>query len=132
MSTTMQAAVGFGPLPGLPTFWNKSDLTTAAVKVTLPTLPGTLAGGQPPMPSSNVKVKIYNYSTTATIAWALATRAADGTSSAPAMTADAGVTGVSPIGPLGVEIFTIPADKDLYVIASAAATSVHVTSFLFL
>lgn len=118
--------VGFGPLEGLPTLFNKTDLSTTAVKVTLPTLP---AGGNDPLPTTNVKVKITNPSAAATIAWTLVKRGGG----APTITADYNATtGGSPIVPGGVEIFSIPADKDLYVVASAAATSINVTSFLFL
>lgn len=107
-----------GPLQGLPTLFNTTALGTDPVKVTLP------SGG------SCVAVKITNPSATATISWK--TIVSGGTAPVAAnMTADYAATGASPIPPGVTEFIQLQPGRDLYVVASAAATSCNATSFLF-
>jgi hypothetical protein len=121
ISTTERA--GFGPLEGLPTFTSSTALSTTPVKVTMPTLPTGLSSSG----NSAFRVKLVNGSAGATIAWSLVATGA----SAPSITADYNATtGASAIPPLGSETFAIPTNVDLYVVASAAATSYSATAFL--
>jgi hypothetical protein len=118
---------GFGPLEALPTFFNTTTLGTTPVSVTLPTRP-VMAGNTVTPPSiGNIRIKIVNPSAAATIAWTVVKAGA----AAPTITADYAATGGSAIPPGGVEYFVIPTNRDLYVVASAAATSCNVTSFLY-
>ena len=127
MSGTDIERSGFGPLESLPTFFNTTTLGTTAVLVTLPAKP-IMAGNTVTPPSiGNIRIKIVNPSTTATIAWTVVEQGA----AAPTITADYAATGGSAIPPGGVEYFVIPTNRDLYVVASAAATSCNVTSFLY-
>jgi hypothetical protein len=118
---TSSERCGLGPLQGLPTLFNSSVLTTDPVKVTLPTTSSATVC---------IKVKITNPSTTATISWKTVVAGATAPLAAN-MTANYASTGASPILPGAVEIITLQPNRDLYVVASAAASSVNATSFLF-
>jgi hypothetical protein len=123
VSLNVDVHVGLGPLDGLPTHYSTTALSTTATKVTLPTVPAGREQG------SCIKVKLVNGHATNVVAWTLVRKDA----SAPTITADYNATtGASVVLPGTAEIFVIPADKDLYVVASAASTSVNASSFLFL
>lgn len=114
--------VGLGPLVGLPTFFNTAVLSTTATIVTLPTLPATNTGGP-----GIIAVKIVNPNASALLAWTIIVTGG----AVPSTTADFAATGGSTVLPGAVEHFAIPTGFDLYIVASAAASSAHVTSFLF-
>jgi len=113
-----QQRIGLGPLEGLPVFFNTTALSTTPVKATL----ATPAQGQ----GIGVRFKIVNGSANV-VAWTLVVRDA----AAPTITADYAATGASPVLAGGVEIVAIPVNRDLYIVASAPASSVSVTSFLY-
>lgn len=108
---------GYGPLEGaeLVTPFNAALGTTAAAVA--------LAGGTSPRPTY-WKVKIYNASAGATIAWKTVTAGA-GSSTA---TADFAATAGSHIAPGQTEFFSMSGTRDLFIVASAAGTSCSVTS----
>jgi len=118
---------GYGPLPGLPTIWNTTTLSTTPTLVTLPTtgIPPALANGV-------VKLTILDAHATNAVAYRWVKRAADGTSVAPTMTADTGANGAILLTTAwpGATL-TLPADVDLYVVASAASTTAQVASVLY-
>ena len=109
---------GYGPLEGaeLVTPFNATLGTTAAAVA----LAGAGTGARP----QYWKVKIYNASAGATIAWKTV---AAGTISSTA-TADFAATAGSHIAPGQTEFFSISGTRDLFIVASAAGTSASVTS----
>lgn len=119
--TTLVDVLGFGPIQGLPSVQAAANLGTTPVKVTLPDFTA-VSGGRP----RAVKVKIVNPNAGNTIAWGLVNRGA----AAPTMVATYGATAGSHILPGSAEIFSIPTDKDLYIVGDAAALSYSVTSYL--
>ncbi len=111
-----------GPLQGLPTFFNTTALTTTPVKVTIPAGPdGT--------PVACIRVKLVNGHATNAIAWKDVVLGATAPTSGN-MTADFASTGASFIAAGGTEFITLQPNRDLYVVASGASTSVNATSFL--
>lgn len=119
---------GYGPLPGLPTIWNTTTLSTTPVLVTLPT-----TGVRPErVVGQVVKLTILNAHATNAVAYTWVKRAPDGTSVAPSITADTAATGgilLTTVWP-GATL-TLPADVDLYVVASAGSTTAQVASVLY-
>lgn len=110
--------ISLGPLVHLPTNYNNPTLTTST-KATL--CYTSVTSG------AFARVTIVNGSTTATVAW---TFIALGGSN-PNITADYNATtGGIAIPPGGSTTFSIPAQYDLYVAASASAP-VNVASFLY-
>lgn len=118
---------GYGPLPGLPTLWNTTTLSTTPVLVTLPT-----TGIPPARAQGVVKLTILNAHATNSVAYTWVKRAPDGTSAAPTITADTAVTGgILLLTANPVATLTLPADVDLYVVASAGSTTAQVASVLY-
>lgn len=126
MTTLGIDKLGYGPLEGLPQFFSSAALGTTPVKVTLPS-PTTL-------PVYGVKIKIVNGHASNYLAWSLVKNGA----AAPSTTADfVNATCGSIINPLSSETFSLvwgaapgtPAVPwfDLYVVGSAANTTVNVT-----
>ncbi len=116
---SIEERLGLGPLVALPLHFCNATLTTP-VKV-------TLANATAILPNRFIRLTITNGSPSATIAWSLVAHGA----AAPTITADYNATtGACHIPPGGSQTFSIPADKDLYVVASASAP-VNVTSFLY-
>lgn len=96
-------------------------LSTTATKVALPDV--TLNGGF----LGFIKVKIVNPNATAVIAWDCVTRGA----AAPTITANfASPVTASHVLPGQTEYITIPSGCDLYIVASAAASSWSTTAQL--
>lgn len=125
MSDTIDR-MAFGPLESLSLMDASAALGITSILVTLPARPVGAA------PASGILVKLYNGSATATIAWRDVVRAADGSSTNPNITADyVAATCGSHIGPGQAEWFVLRPDRDLYVVASAAATSWSSTSRLY-
>jgi hypothetical protein len=133
MSDTTINKLGYGPLQGVPLFTSRPTLSTTPVLFR----PNSPAGNGvwPVLPGlpSGVKIKIVNGHATQFIAW---TRVAFG-AAAPTITADfVDATTGSIIGPGLPEFFSWTWDNgtvannpgwDLYIVASAASTPVHVT-----
>jgi hypothetical protein len=117
MSTLTERA-GYGPIEGaeLVTPFN-ATLGTTGLIVALATN-GT--GAKPVY----WKIKIYNASAGATIAW----KTVPTGTAAPTMTADFTANAASHIAPGQTEFFAMDGTKDLYIVASAAGTSCSVTS----
>lgn len=114
----IEERIGLGPLVGLPTIHNLPTLTTS----TKATLPYTTA-----QPNRFVLITIVNGSTTATVAYTWVALGANN----PNITADYNATtGGIALPPGAAVTFSLPADKDVYVAASASAT-VCVASCLF-
>lgn len=119
---------GYGPLPGLPTIWNTTTLSTTPVLVTLPTtgIPPARVIGQV------VKLTILNAHATNSVAYTWVKRAPDGTSVAPTITADTAATGgILLIPALPGHTLTLGADVDVYAVASAGSTTAQVAAVLY-
>jgi hypothetical protein len=110
---------GLGSLQGLPTSFPSTTLGTTPVKVTLASTAAAVC----------IKVMISNPSTTATIAWNTVVSGATAPT-AGNMTADYAATGATPVFSGSQQIFAIQPGRDLYIVASAASTSVNATSFV--
>jgi hypothetical protein len=122
MSTSLVDRAGFGVAVDQDADTDGSAvLSTTATKVTLPdtSLNGGLVGF--------IKVKLVNLSATATIGWKAVERGA----AAPTIATTPAAGMASPILPLTSEYITIPTVCDLYIVASAAATSWSSTAQLF-
>lgn len=118
---------GYGPLPGLPTLWNTTTLTTTPVLVTLPT-----TGIPPARAQGVVKLTILNAHATNSVAYTWVKRAVDGTSVAPTITADTAATGgILLIPAVPVHTLTLGADVDVYAVASAGSTTAQVAAVLY-
>ena len=116
----------FGPLASLPSMDASAALGVPSVKVALPPRP---VGATRP---AGILIKLYNRSATATIAWRDVIRDADGNSINPNIDAgDVPATCGSHIGPGQTEWFVLMPDRDLYVVADAAATRWSCTSRLY-
>ena len=130
MSGTDIERSGFGPVETLATYFNTTTLDTTPVSVTLPARPVLAGNTSAPPTQGNILVKIVNGSSSATIAWSLVDLTSPA-QSAPAITAAFAATCASVILPSSTEWVVIPANRELYVVASAVSTSVHVSSWLF-
>lgn len=119
---------GYGPLPGLPTIWNTTTLSTTPALVTLPT-----TGVRPERCVGQVvKLTILNTHATNAVAYTWVKRASDGTSSAPSITADTAATGgILLIPAVPSHTLSLPADVDVYAVASAGSTTAQVASVLY-
>jgi hypothetical protein len=119
--TSLNDVLGFGPIQGIPTVFANTNLGTTPVKVTLPDWTA-VSGAR----GRATKVKIVNPNASNTLAWALVARGA----AAPTIVATYGATSGSHILPGSSEIFSIPTDKDLYIVADGASQSYSVTAYL--
>lgn len=130
--STLDERSGFGPFLTLPTFWSSSTLSTTPTKVTLPT-PAPFPGNSTTPPTAgNVRITIVNGHATNTIAWSIVDLT-NPAQPAPSITADyVNATCAAIILPGASSTFVIPASRELYVVASAASTTVNVTSFLYI
>lgn len=119
---------GYGPLPGLPTIWNTAILSTTPTLVTLPT-----TGLRPERVIGQVvKLTILNAHATNAVAYTWVKRAPDGTSVAPSITADTAATGgILLIPAVPSHTLSLPADVDVYAVASAGSTTAQAASTLF-
>jgi len=118
--------MAFGPLESLLVMDASAALGTTSILVALPALPVGSA------PTSGILVKLFNGSTTATIAWRDVVRADDGSSVNPNITAGfVAATCGSHVGPGLSEWFVLKPDRDLYIVASAVSTSWSCSSRLF-
>ena len=120
-SPSLVDIVGIGPLQGLQTVQANTNLGTTPVKITLPDFT-VVSGGR----ARFVKVKVTNPNATDVIAWGLVDRGAAAPSIVATFGSDAGVH----VLPGASEIFAIPTDKDLYVVAAGASKSYAVAAFL--
>jgi hypothetical protein len=122
MATSLVDRAGFGvPLEGGGTVDGSAVLSTTPVKVTLPDV--SLNGGL----NGFIKVKIVNPNAANILAWKTVGRGA----TAPTFGATFAAAAGSHILPGQVEYLTLPNGVDLYLVASAAASSWSATSFLF-
>jgi hypothetical protein len=114
MATSLVDRVGFGvAVDDTAVTDGSATLGTTAVEVTLPDV--TAGGGG----NGYIKVKLVNLSASATIGWKMVPRGA----AAPTISTTPASGMASPILPNVTEYITIPTSCDLYVVASAAATS---------
>lgn len=119
--TSLNDVLGFGPIQGIPSVVANNNLGTTPVQVTLPDFTA-VSGAR----ARAVKLKIVNPNASNTIAWGLVDRGA----AAPTIVATYGAGAGSHILPGSSEIFSIPTDKDLYLVADAASQSYSVTAYL--
>ncbi len=121
MTTSLVDRVGFGVSVDQTLVVDGSAiLSTTPIKVTLPDV--TLNGGL----QGFIKVKIVNPNPTATLAWECTNRGA----TAPVFGATFAAGEGSPVLAGQVEYITIPSTCDLYLVASAAASSWSASSQL--
>lgn len=114
MATSLVDRVGFGVVVDDTAVTDGS--ATLGLTATLVTMPDITAGGGG---SGYIKVKLVNLSSTATIGWKLVTRGA----AAPTIATTPALGMASPILPGTTEYITIHTSDDLYIVASAVATS---------